>query len=141
MTDEAFLAAFESCTLAKTEWTHAAHVRMAWLYLTRLPCQAALDAIRRGIRCYNSAVGSDGYHDTITVAFTLLVRSRLSPADPGEGFTTFAARNPDLFEGCSGLLQRHYDPATLASAEAKWRFVQPGREPLPAPGDAAPAQP
>jgi hypothetical protein len=131
MTDDQFLAAFESCTLPRAEWTHAAHVRMAWLYLTRLPCQAALDAIRHGIRRYNAAAGSDGYHETVTVAFALLIRSRLTAADPGEDFAAFAARHPELFAGRSAQLGRHYDAATLASVEARRRFVRPDREPLP----------
>jgi hypothetical protein len=128
MSDDEFLAAFETCGLPKAEWTHAAHVRMAWLYLTRLPFGDALDAIRLGIRRYNASVGSDGYHDTVTVAFTLLIRSRVAT---GEGFAAFAARNPDLFENRKALLGRHYDPATLALAEAKRWFVPPDREPLP----------
>ena len=131
MSDEEFLAAFEGCTLPKADWTHAAHVRMAWLYLTRLPKSDALARVRGGIRRYNAAVGSDGYHETVTVAFTLLIRSRMDAAGRGEGFAAFAARNPDLFEGRSELLGRHYDPATLADFEARQRFVVPDREPLP----------
>jgi hypothetical protein len=131
MTDDEFLAAFESCRLPKPEWTHTAHVRMAWLYLTRLPCQAALDAIRSGIRRYNAAVGSDGYHETVTVAFTLLIRSRLVPQ---ESFAVFHGRNPDLFEKRPSILGRHYKPATLAATEAKHRFVHPDCEPLPGGG-------
>ena len=34
MTDKEFLAAFENCSLTRENWTHAAHVRMAWLYLS-----------------------------------------------------------------------------------------------------------
>jgi hypothetical protein len=128
MTDDEFLAAFETCVLPKAEWTHVAHVRMAWLYVARLSFETALDRIRSGIRRYNASVGSDGYHDTITIALTLLIRARL---ETGEGFATFAARNPDLFENRTGLLGRHYDPATLASAEARRRFVLPDRDPLP----------
>jgi hypothetical protein len=35
MTDSEFLTAFEACRLRRQDWTHAAHVRLAWLYLTR----------------------------------------------------------------------------------------------------------
>jgi kynurenine formamidase len=133
MSDEEFLSAFEQCTLPKGQWTHTAHVRMAWLYLTRLPFTDALVRVREGIRRYNASVGSDGYHETITVAFTLLIRSRLS-APQTEDFLAFRAGNPDLFEKRAGLLERHYNPATLTSAAAKRQFVDPDREPLPWPG-------
>jgi hypothetical protein len=131
MSDDDFLAAFESCRLPRAEWTHAAHVRLAWLYLTRMPFEEALDRVRSGIRRYNASAGSDGYHDTVTVAFVVLTRSRLPAAGVGEDFPSFRARNPDLFEPGANPLGRHYDPATLASAEAKRAFVRPDRAPLP----------
>lgn len=31
MTDEELLAAFENCSLPHSEWTHRAHVRVAYL--------------------------------------------------------------------------------------------------------------
>jgi hypothetical protein len=89
MTDDDFLAAFEARTIPKAEWTHAAHVRMAWLFLKRLPFAAALDRIREGIRRYNAAVGSDGYHETIMVAFTLLIRARVTNAGIADSFPSF----------------------------------------------------
>jgi hypothetical protein len=131
MSDDEFLKAFESCTLPRAEWTHAAHVRMAWLYLTCLPFETALDRIRGGICRYNASVGSDGYHETVTVAFTLLIRARLAAAGASEDFTAFRTRNPDLFDPRSKPLGRHYDLATLSSPEARRRFVEPNREPLP----------
>jgi hypothetical protein len=131
MTDEDFLAAFERCTLPRAEWTHAAHVRLAWLRLSRHPFGQALVAVRDGIRRYNAAHGSDGYHETITVAFVALIRSRMTDAGSGEDFDGFRARNPDLLDRWLPVLARHYDPATLSSAAARERFVVPDREPLP----------
>jgi hypothetical protein len=131
MTDAEFLAAFEWCTLPRSEWTHAAHVRLAWLYLGRLPFAQALARVRDGIRCYNAAHGSDGYHETITVAFVVLIHARLAGAGPGEDFAGFRARNPDLLDRRPPILEHYYDPATLASAAARQRFVVPDREPLP----------
>jgi hypothetical protein len=128
MTDEDFLAAFEGCTLPRTEWTHVAHLRMAWLYLTRLPFGDALQRVRDGIRRYNASAGSDGYHETVTVAFVAVVGSRLRA---GEDFTGFRARNPELFARSPAVLERHYSPAALSSAAARQRFVRPDREPLP----------
>src|SRR5262249_15523329 len=131
MTDDEFLAAFERCTLPRAEWTHAAHVRMAWLYLGRLPFEQALTQIRDGIRRYNATHGSDGYHETITVAFVVLIRSRMVDAKAGEDFDGFRVRNPDLLDRRLPVLARHYDSATLSSAAARERFVAPDHEPLP----------
>jgi hypothetical protein len=136
MTDEEFLAAFEACALPRGEWTYAAHVRLAWLYLHRLPLDQALARVRDGIRRYNAAVGSAGYHETITVAFVVLIHHCLADAGAGEDFDGFRARNPDLLDGRLPALGRHNGPATLSSAAARERFVVPDRESLPgeAPG-------
>ena len=67
---QAFVAAWESGTLPKHEWSHAAHVAVGACYALRHG-GAALDRTREGIRGYNAAVGtantdSSGYHETLT---------------------------------------------------------------------------
>ena len=77
MTDEIFLAAFENTSLPRHEWTHAAHVRMGFLYLSRLPYAEAEASIVAGIRRFNAAKGNPtGYHQTITIAFARLIAAR-----------------------------------------------------------------
>ncbi len=56
MSDDEFLAAFEGCTIPKAEWTHGAHVRMAWLYAARSESyRAARVKVRAGIKRLNQA--------------------------------------------------------------------------------------
>lgn len=129
MTDDEFLAAFEGCTLTRPEWTHEAHVRMAWAYLTRLPIADALKAARSGILRLNAAFGnSTGYHETITVAFVRVIAHRLQA---GDDFPTFRGRNPDLLDRTLPALLRHYTKDRLFSAEARAAFIDPDLEPLP----------
>jgi hypothetical protein len=42
MTDDAFLSAFEACTLDPQHFNHRGHVRLAWLYLQRYPFDEAV---------------------------------------------------------------------------------------------------
>jgi hypothetical protein len=129
MTDDEFLAAFEACAFTRPEWTHEAHVRMAWLYLTRLPVDEALDRVRAGIQKLNGTIGSpDGYHETITVAFVRVIASRLRI---GDTFAAFRDRNPDLFDRTLTALLRHYTKDRLWSPEARRAFIEPDVEPLP----------
>jgi hypothetical protein len=147
MTDDKFLRAFESCKLARKAWTHEGHVRMAWLYLTRLPFDEALALVRSGIQKLNAAFvsrqqascmptprkkpdprGLDGYHDTVTVAFVTVIASRVKP---DEAFAAFRERNPDLFDRSLPALLKHYSPQRLFSPEAKAEFIEPDLEPLP----------
>jgi hypothetical protein len=71
MTDDDFVAAFESCRLSRQEWTHTAHIRMAWIYLHRGCLPAATDQARTGIQRLNASRGNlEGYHETMTTACT-----------------------------------------------------------------------
>jgi len=153
MTDDEFLAAFQACTLTRPQWTHEAHVRMAWLFLTRLPFVTALDRIRTGIRKLNDRIGQplithrappqhscktvrstgssgdpNGYHETITVAFARVIASRVRL---GEDFAAFRDRNADLFDRTLPALLRHYSKERLWSPEARRWFIEPDVAMLP----------
>ena len=79
MTDDEFLTKFEQRTLTRGQWTHAAHVRMAWLYLSRVPFPTALQNARSGISKYNRSLGNTtGYLDTVTIVFARLIASQVS---------------------------------------------------------------
>jgi hypothetical protein len=126
MTDETFLAAFEDTSLPRHEWTHAAHVRMGFLYLSRLPYADAEATIVAGIQRYNAAKGNHtGYHHTITIAFARLIASRLTGSD----WPTFVTTNPDLLT--FGCIQKHYSPEVIKSETARAAFVEPDLVALP----------
>jgi hypothetical protein len=128
MTDDEFLAAFEAVAFARPEWTHEAHVRMAWAYLSRLPFAEALHKVRTGIQKLNAKIGSpDGYHETITVAFVRVIASRMEGGD----YPAFRERNPDLLDRTLAALLHHYTKDRLHSAEARRQFIEPDVRPLP----------
>jgi hypothetical protein len=147
-TDDEFLTAFEECKLSRADWTHEAHVRMAWLYLTRIPSDAdVFDRVRAGIKKLNAVFehrrqvacvvlqpkqpdprGLDGCHETITVAFVTVIAARMKP---DEDFVAFCNRNPDLFDRTFPALLKHYTPDRLFSHNAKIEFLEPDLEPLP----------
>lgn len=147
MTDDEFLCAFERGSLARKDWTHEAHVRMAWLYVTRSADGEALDRVRSGIKKLNTVFvrrqqmlcralptkpkdprGLDGYHETITAAFVTVIASRV---EAGEDFSAFRDHNPDLLDRKLSALLKHYSPDRLFSVQAKTEFLAPDLEPLP----------
>jgi hypothetical protein len=129
MSDDDFLAAFEACTIPKADWTHEAHVRMAWLYLSRLPFPAAVQHARSGISRYNRSLGNTtGYHDTVTVAAVRVIAARMAE---GEEYPAFRERNADLFGNLMGVLRGYYSEGRLKSPEAAVEFVEPDLQPLP----------
>ncbi len=130
MTDEEFLAAFETCSLPQEAWTHRAHVRMAWLYLARLPLSEARRVVSAGIRRYNDMrIGKPlAYHETITQAYLTLIASR---RDSGESFEAFCGRSEDLLDSKLSALLLYYRRETLFSYEARQAFIPPDLAPFP----------
>jgi hypothetical protein len=132
MTDDDFLAAFERCRLPREAWTHAAHVRMAWLYLRSDSLDRVVPAVRERIRRYNHSLGNtEGYHETITVAFLRLIDHRIALDWDVDSFAAFASRNADLLDSRLTALLVHYRRETLFGPEARVTFIEPDRSPLP----------
>lgn len=140
MTDADFLSAFERCVLPADEWTHRAHVRMAWLYLRRGTLDQVLPIVREGIKRYNATLDKSlAYHETITQGYVVLIDDRMQ-RDGGEAsFDAFCARNPDLLDGRLTALLAHYRKETLFSPAARETFISPDLAPLPAGSKSLPA--
>jgi hypothetical protein len=132
MTDEEFVVAFEQCTLPEEEWTHGAHVRMAWLYLRRGKLAEMVPLVRQGIKRYNATLNKTlAYHETITRAYLILIDDRMQGSGDAASFEEFCARNTDLLDSKLSALLRHYRKETLFSARARAEFVEPDLAPFP----------
>jgi hypothetical protein len=128
LTDDAFLAALESCCIAPAAFNHAAHIRAGFLYLQRHDFAAALGRMRSAIRRFAASIGKDGlYHETITCAFMTLINERLAVEPAGIAWDDFAARHKDLFDGTA--LSQHYSRERLAHPLARSVFLLPDRVP------------
>jgi len=132
MTDDEFVALFESCTLRNEEFRHEDHVRIGFLYMSRFP---GLEGIRRFCEALERFAGASGkpnlYHETITWAFLLLIRERLARSRQRSGklpsWDEFAAHNKDLLKGKDYVLREYYRGETLKSELARKTFILPDR--------------
>lgn len=127
MTDDDLLAAFEAGREPEGGFHHRQHLRVAWLYLRRDPWPEALGRFAEGLKRFAIAQGQPGlYHETITVAYFLLIHERMVEASEAT-FDAFAARFPELLGWKPSLLDRYYEAATLSSDLARRVFVMPDR--------------
>lgn len=126
MTDQALVAAFESTELPGDQFSHTEHVRVAWWYLQHASLPEALPHFSTALQRFAAAKGAVGkYHETLTVAWMLILADRLSEARE-LSWTEFAEANPDLFARPSPV-DLLYRPETLASDRARRGFVMPDR--------------
>jgi hypothetical protein len=128
MTDDELLADFEAGREPEGGFHHREHLRVAWLYLRRDPWTVALGRFAEGLKRFATAQGHPGlYHETITVAYFLLLHERMAEGPRETGFEAFVAGHPELLGWKPSILDRYYDPATLGSDRARRVFVMPDR--------------
>jgi len=137
VTDNDFLHSFESLTLPFDQWTHRAHVKIAFIYLTRHSFDAALSKMRSGIQAYNAHnhvpdTPTSGYNETTTRAFLHLIAATMTAYSQ-----VFPTRDSDAFcDAHPQILTRHvlrffYSPERRIDGRAKTQFLEPDLAPLP----------
>ncbi len=138
MEDRQLIQQFEDCTLPQADWTHEAHLKVAYMYLRDHPVDVALLKMRKGIQALNAANDvpdgpTEGYNETTTHAFMQLVRATMDAY--GETFPTpdaktFCQTHPQLLT--KHILRLFYSPQRRSHPDAKTRFIEPDLTPLPA---------
>jgi hypothetical protein len=132
----AFVFAFESSSLPKKEWTHAAHLAIGAFYVLRHGSVEALNRIRVGIRRVNESHGVEnsdtrGYHESLTRFWLSVIEQFLEAyqaARPNDGEDEeLHAVNAVVhkFANRAGLFRRYWSYDVVASVEARRRWVEP----------------
>lgn len=134
--DDAFVARFEACSIPLEEWTHRAHLRVAWTYLSRLGLLGATERMRAGILRFNAAKRLEdrldsGYHETLTVAWLRILDAMMRAHGAESDATAFLDRHTELHSKV--LLRLYYSRDRILSWEAKHALVEPDLAPLPRP--------
>jgi hypothetical protein len=126
--EEAFMTAFEDCTLGNEGFHHADHVRMAFLYLSRYPVLQAIERFSVALARFAAAKGKpELYNETVTWAFLLLIRERIARAEYPPTWEQFVQQNPDLLTWKENILKTYYRDETLSSELAKKVFLFPDK--------------
>jgi hypothetical protein len=124
MTDDELIAALEDTTLPELRFDHTAHLRTAYLLLTRDGFAGAIARMSAALRRYAASKGkANRYHETITVAHLALVQQHIAMRGDAGGWPQFVRANPELFD--RRLLQHYYRDETLRSDLARRTFVMP----------------
>ena len=128
MDHETLIRAFEAGEEPAGGFHHAQHVQAAWWYLRTYPLPEAMARFTASLRHFAIRHGKpERYHETVTIAFFLVIGERLAAAGTDADWSAFAERNPDLFSWQPSVLDRYYRPETLWSDRARKTFVMPDR--------------
>jgi hypothetical protein len=136
MEDNDLLERFERCAIPRPDWTHRAHVQIAYLHVKAYPLADALARLRCGIQALNAANGVEegprsGYNETITVAFLRLVECAFRIYDSATPPTSneFCDRHPELMS--PKVMKLFYSPIVLGNPRSKVEFLEPDLAKLP----------
>ena len=137
MTDAELLQQFEAAAISSEQWTHRAHVKVAYLYLRDHPFDVALSRIRNGIKKLNTANHVPegpmmGYNETTTHAYTHMIAAVMSAyrnTHPVDSADAFFEMHPQFQS--KHILRLFYSPERRMHPKAKTEFVEPDLAPLP----------
>ncbi len=119
---------FETRSLPKIEWTHAAHLTVALFYCTSHPLGTARNLMRDGIFGLNDSHGTEnsdtsGYHETLTCFWMDVVQNFILGRPKGEPL--YRTANALVGEYPSDLPLRVYSRELLFSVAARSSYVAP----------------
>jgi hypothetical protein len=126
-----------AASLARTEWTHEAHVAAClWLIAERPDLDAARD-LPQIIRRHNDSVGtpntdSSGFHATITHCYAVGIAAFLARIDAALSLVAKVNALLDAPEGARDWPLRFYSRDRLFSVEARRAAILPDLAMLPA---------
>lgn len=130
LTDEEFLQQFEALLLAPEHFNHLGHIRLAWLYLTRLNFEKANHKICTGIKCYAEHLGADEkFHLTITDAIVKIIFKRLNKLND-KSWESFVKNNQDIIVDALSVLTEYYTKERLFSDVARKILLTPDIKPI-----------
>ena len=129
--DIEFRRAFEARETAPTGFEHAAHVRLAYVYLCAYPLEVATERMKRSLLNFlaHLGIGEAKYHETITRAWIMAVQHYMANSSPCSSASAFLAANPALLD--SRIMLRHYSGELLFSPHARQSFVPPDLQAIP----------
>jgi hypothetical protein len=119
LSDDEFLAAVHDTRLRTSEFRHADHLRLAWLWLHRASQKEAEDQVCLAIKQFAAHHNVPHlYHETVTLAWVRLLATHHEPT-----FSEFLEGNEARLN--KELLLRFWSPELLASDRAKREWVPP----------------
>ena len=129
--DREFRAAFEAGAYAPADFSHRAHVRLAYVYLAGSDVDTALECYRRALQGFlaHHGISAAKYHETLTRAWILAVHHFMHRSPGAPSADDFIERNPLLLD--SKIMLTHYSAGLLFSDAARAGFVEPDLDPIP----------
>ena len=125
LSNSEFLYSLQNCCLDPDLFNHEAHLRLAYLQLSKNPLNKAAKFTSKIIQKYVIHLGAqDKYHHTLTIAAVHIV-AHFKDKSTTQGFENLIKEFPRLTSNFKSLINTHYSPVVLQSSRSKLVFVEP----------------
>lgn len=123
--DLEFEKQFTSGDLNPTYFSHEAHIRLAWIYITKYGLDLACEYICTQIQYFASKHGDpEKFNKTLTIAAVKTVNHFVQKSTTNN-FSDFIKEFPRLKYNFKELLDTHYSFDIFNSALAKRKYLEP----------------
>jgi hypothetical protein len=125
LTDSQFENQFATAVLDPTAFTHEAHLRLAWVHLSKYGLEKAIENITAQLKNYTEVVGAAAkYNETVTIAAVYAVNHFMILSRHTD-FPNFIDENSQLKTNFRDLINTHYRTDIFKSEQAKASFLKP----------------
>lgn len=125
LTNAEFELQFDSCKLDSNLFSHEAHLRLAWIHITKYGIEKALINIQSQLTRYVTHMGeSTKYNKTVTIAAIKAVHHFILKSK-SDNFMDFIAEFPRLQNNFKGVMDSHYGVDIFNSEKARKEFISP----------------
>lgn len=125
LTDTEFEKQFADCTLDISLFSHEAHLRLAWIHISKYGETKAIENIKNQLQNFVRYFGvSDKYNETLTVAAIKAVKHFMQKK-PLPNFYDFITTYPRLKTNFKNIIVQHYGFDIFNSTKAKEKYLEP----------------
>ncbi|MEX0369911.1 MAG: hypothetical protein AB3N09_04715 [Tateyamaria sp.] len=126
-----FRDVFETGGVAPDDFSHRAHLRLAYVYLCEAGIDTAMPRMRNALHTFlkRNGVPASKYHETLTRSWLMAVQHFMDRASPAASFNGFLSQDDRLLD--TGIMLTHYSKDTLFSDAARAAFVAPDLQAIP----------
>ena len=125
LSDTTFETQFANCQLSPALFSHEAHLRLAWIHITKYGIEQALINIQSQLQDFVSHVGAkDKYNKTLTIAATKAVY-HFTLKSSSVTFKEFIEEFPRLQYNFKELMEAHYSMDIFTLEKAKKQYILP----------------
>jgi len=125
LSDDHFEEEFKNCKLDPALFNHEAHLRLAWIHVTKYGEAKAIENITGQLYAYVVSLGAiDKYNKTLTIAAIKAVNHFIGRSG-ADNFAEFIQQFPRLKFNFKELMGFHYGINIFNSEIAKQHYLEP----------------